>query len=111
VTPLERDAIEGFQRAIHENTPTVFHESIKAAIDETAKPIPEVKPPRPGDAPAFDPNYPRPPDNQWRTRSVIGGLRLLSASSPREIEAGLMSGFRRDPASFVPASDVPSVET
>jgi hypothetical protein len=59
--PLERDAVEGIQRIIRENTPTVFEESVDAVMGEAAKRVPEVKPPRPEDAPAFDANQPRPP--------------------------------------------------
>jgi hypothetical protein len=50
-TALSRDAVEGIRRAIHANTPVVFHESVSPAMDETAKLVPDVKPPLPEDAP------------------------------------------------------------
>jgi hypothetical protein len=59
--PLERDAVERIQQAIRENTPTVFEESVDVVMGEAGKQVPEVRPPLPEDAPAFDPNRPRPP--------------------------------------------------
>jgi hypothetical protein len=59
--PLERDAVDGIQRVIRENTPTVFEESVDAVMSEAGKQVPEVRPPRPEDAPVIDPNHPRPP--------------------------------------------------
>jgi hypothetical protein len=46
-TSLSRDAVEGIRQAIHANTPVVFHESVSPAMDETAKLVPDVKPPFP----------------------------------------------------------------
>jgi hypothetical protein len=60
-SPLARDAIDGIQRTIHDHTPTIFDESVGAVMGDSGKPIPEVKPPRPEDSPARDPNRPRPP--------------------------------------------------
>lgn len=99
-TPLQRDAVEGVQRAIRANTPIVFHESVSAVVDETAKPVPEVKPSRPENAPAFDPNLPRPPKDPIadvdpaKTRSFIlastvnriWGLLLKGKDLPTAIE-------------------------
>lgn len=59
--PLSRDAVEGIRQAIHVNTPDVFHESVSPAMDETAKPVPDIKPPLPEDAPPPDPARPKPP--------------------------------------------------
>src|SRR5450631_1754390 len=81
--PLQRDAVEGFRRAIHENTPTVFHESVPAAVDETANPVPEVKPPRLEDAPKFDPSYPRPPKDPIQNDPVTTRSYMLASAANR----------------------------
>jgi hypothetical protein len=59
--PLERDAVEGIQQIIRDNTPTVFEESVDAVMAEVARQVPEVRPPGPEDSPGFDPNRPSPP--------------------------------------------------
>lgn len=60
-TPLERDAVEGIKRAVHDNTPTVFEESVAPVVDETAKPVPEPAPLAAEDLPPPDPSRPKPP--------------------------------------------------
>jgi len=59
--PLQRDAVEGIKRVVHDNTPAVFDESVPPVVDETAKPVPEPPPLAPEDRPPPDPNRPKPP--------------------------------------------------
>lgn len=59
--PLQRDAVEGIKRAVHDNTPTVFDESVPPVVDETAKPVPEPPQLAPEDLPPPDPTHPKPP--------------------------------------------------
>jgi class 3 adenylate cyclase len=61
IRPLARDAVRAIQRVIRANTPDLFHESVGALVDETGKPIPEVRPPGPEDIPLHRPKGPRPP--------------------------------------------------
>ncbi|MGX1050857.1 hypothetical protein AB7M74_001792 [Bradyrhizobium japonicum] len=92
ITPLERDAVESFQRAIHANTPTVFHESIGAVVDEAAKPVPELKPLSREEAPPFDPNYPRPPSDPIADIDPAKARSFILASAANRIWQVLLAG-------------------
>jgi hypothetical protein len=92
VKPLRRDAVEGFQRAVHANTPSVFHESVVAVVDEVAKPVPEVKPPRPEDAPLFDPSYPRAPKDPIADIDPAQTRSFILASGANRIWKILLEG-------------------
>jgi hypothetical protein len=63
IKPLPRDAVQAFQKIIRSQTPAVFDETVSPAIDEAAKPIPDIKPPLPEDMPPPDPNRPKPPSD------------------------------------------------
>jgi hypothetical protein len=41
----------------------VFDETVSPAIDEAAKPVPEIKPLLPADVPSADPSRPKPPND------------------------------------------------
>jgi hypothetical protein len=92
VTPLERDAVEGLQRAVHANAPTTFHESVVAVVDEVAKPLPEVRPLRPEDAPAFDPAYPRVPKDPIADLDPAETRSFILASAANRIWKIILQG-------------------
>jgi len=61
IAPLPRDAVEAIRSVIHAQTPTVFDETVSPAIDEAAKPVPDIEPPAAEDRPPLDPARPKPP--------------------------------------------------
>jgi hypothetical protein len=92
VTPLSRDAVEAIRQAIHANTPDVFHESVFPAMDETAKPIPDVRPPAPEDAPPPDPSRPKPPKDPIAEVDPAKSRSFVFASAANRIWEILKSG-------------------
>jgi hypothetical protein len=91
-TPLSRDAVEGIRQAIHANTPDVFHESVSPAMDETAKLVPDVKPPLPEDAPPPDPTRPKPPKDPIAEVDPVKSRNFAFASGANRIWEILRKG-------------------
>jgi hypothetical protein len=62
-TPLAQDAVEGFVKAVRDNTPAVFDQSVTSAIDVSAQsaPAPEVAPSSQAEQHLVDTNQPMPP--------------------------------------------------
>ncbi|QWG13813.1 hypothetical protein KMZ29_03595 [Bradyrhizobium sediminis] len=92
VTPLARDAVEAIRQMIRANTPNVFHESVSPAMDETAKPVPDIKPLAPEDAPPPDPNRPRPPRDPVAEVDPAKSRNFAFASAANRIWEILKSG-------------------
>jgi hypothetical protein len=90
--PLSRDAVEGIRQAIHANTPVVFHESVSPAMDETAKLVPDVKPPLPEDAPPPDPTRPKPPKDPIAQVDPVKSRNFTFASGANRIWEILKKG-------------------
>jgi hypothetical protein len=61
IKPLSRDAVRAIQSVIRSQTPMVFDETVSHAIDEAAKPVPNIKSLPQDDLPPADPSRPKPP--------------------------------------------------
>ena len=92
VVPLPRDAAKAIRGVIHASTPKVFHESVFPAIDEAAKPVPDVKPPPPEDMPPPDPGRPKPPKDPIAEGDPQRSRNFIVASAFNRIWGVLKKG-------------------
>jgi hypothetical protein len=84
--------VEAIRKAIHANTPDVFDESVSPAMDEVARPIPDVTPPAPEDAPPPDLNRPKPPKDPIAEVDPAKSRNFVFASAANRIWEILRSG-------------------
>ena len=70
----------------------MFDETVSPAIDEAAKPIPEIMPLPPGDAPPADPNRPKPPTDPIADADPRKSRSYTLASAFNRIWAILLKG-------------------
>jgi len=89
---LSRDAVDGIRRAIHDNSPSVFDETVGPVIDETAKPVPETVPLRPEDFPPPDPSRPKPPKDPIADADPATSRSFTFATAANKIWEVLLSG-------------------
>jgi hypothetical protein len=92
VKPLSRDAVQAIQKIIRSQTPAVFDETVSPAIDEAAKPVPEIKPPLPENMPPADPNRPRPPNDPIAAADPQKSRSYIIASAYNRIWSLLQKG-------------------
>jgi hypothetical protein len=90
--PLARDVVDSIQRTISDHTPAVFEDSVSAAINDVAKPIPEIRPLNTEDAPSRDPNRPRPPGDPVTDVDPIKLREFTFASTVSRIWSVLQKG-------------------
>jgi hypothetical protein len=92
IKPLSRDAVEAIQRVIRSQTPNVFDETVSPAIDEAAKPVPDIKPIPHQDLPPADPNRPKPPHDPIADADPRKSRSYIIASAYNRIWAILQNG-------------------
>jgi hypothetical protein len=92
IKPLDRDAVQAIQRVIRFQTPTVFDETVSPAIDEAAKPIPDIQPPLPEDMPPAGLGRPKPPNDPIAEADPRKSRSFIIASAYNRIWGLLQKG-------------------
>lgn len=92
ITPLSRDAVEAIQHVIRSQTPKVFDETVSPAIDEAAKPPPEIWSIPDKDLPPSDPNRPKPPHDPIADADPRKSQNYILASAYNRVWAILQKG-------------------
>jgi hypothetical protein len=92
IEPLSLDAVHAIQRIIRSQTPDVFDDTISPAIDEAAKPVPDINPPLPEDMPPADPSRPKPPRDPIADADPRMSRSYITASAYHRIWSILWNG-------------------